>query len=282
MKTTQQQKKHSRVRSICMSAALCTALLAGLTIPAMAAEGTGLEPLPISGSTAQQTTAVYSKKAQLPLTAPEGYQKKAYKVADDPLEYYQNKKAPKDAVSRDDAAERGAQMLWELFGLDMTGKTVYMGFDPGSESYPQPTWSGDVRDGNSRTPQDDDFTFTIDAVTGERLCAAMGRTISEKVNLGLDSALAKNPAAYLDLAKKAAEKHSILGEKIKTAEYNCQGYSGNDPDISIDVTGENGAAANLVFSRYDKALKAVSYPKDVKISSEAHAKFLKSLGIRES
>lgn len=256
------RKARRRTLSGCIVLGLCTVLLAGLTIPAMAAD---------SGAPAVNATA----------SAPEGYRKANYKVVDDTLEYYRDKKPSKDVISRDEAAERGAQMLWELFGADLEGKTIYMGYNPENESYPQPTWSGDVRDGSSRTPQDDCITFSIDAVTGERLNAAMGRTIPAKVSLGLDSKLAKNPGKYLDLAEKFAKDHSLLGESLDSAKYNCQGYSGNDPDISIDAVGENGAIANLVFSRYDQTLKAVSYPKYEQISREAHAKYLRSLGIEE-
>ena len=39
---------------------------------------------------------------------------------------------------------------------------------------------------------------------------------------------------------------------VDRVEYNCQGYSGNDPTIAVDVIGENGESVNMSFSRYDQ------------------------------
>lgn len=40
---------------------------------------------------------------------------------------------------------------------------------------------------------------------------------------------------------------------IDRVEYNCQGYSGNDPVISLDVIGEKGEVLCIGFSRYDQS-----------------------------
>ena len=55
--------------------------------------------------------------------------------------------------------------------------------------------------------------------------ATYGRTLSVKVDLGLDAALAKDPGEYMKLAKEFAEKKNLVGGAVKECVYNCQGYS---------------------------------------------------------
>ena len=67
----------------------------------------------------------------------------------------------------------------------------------------------DVRFGTTRRPEDNCYTFMIDAVTGEGFLATYGRTLSVKVDLGLDASLAKDPGEYMKLAKEFAEKKKM-------------------------------------------------------------------------
>lgn len=83
------------------------------------------------------------------------------------------------------------------------------------------------------------------------------RTLNEKVSVGFDAALAKNPQEYVALAKKLAEEYNVVHGAVKSVEYNGQGYSDNDPSISVDITGENGEIALMDFSRYDIALLGI-------------------------
>lgn len=191
-----------------------------------------------------------------------------YKVVPDPLDYYKDKKPTSKDISMEEAAKIGVRLINEVFGKDLSGATIYMGYDTASSSFPRAYWNGDVRFGSTRTPDDDGFSFMIDSVTKEIYSVCYGRTIAENVSLDFDKSLAENPEEYLTMAKELAKKYNLLSGEIKEAVYNCQGYSGNDPDISIDVMGENNEKASILFSRYDKALKAFTYPAMNNISDE--------------
>ena len=54
------------------------------------------------------------------------------------------------------------------------------------------------------------------------------------------------------MARKKTEECKLMDSSVDRVEYNCQGYSGNDPTISVDVIGENGEIVNMSFSRYDQ------------------------------
>lgn len=200
-------------------------------------------------------TAYTVPSVQTVQTTPEGYQKADYKVVDDDLPYYKDKKPGAKDMSKEEAAEIGAQLIWKYFGKELEGATIYMGFDVLNTAVPRNTWGGDVRFGSERNPQVPGYGFLIDAVTGEVLSVSRARILNEKVDLGYDSALGKDPSEYITLAKNLAEEKNLLNGKVVDCRYNSQGYSNNDPDITIDVTGENGEKAIITFSRYDKALK---------------------------
>lgn len=213
--------------------------------------------------------------AEKPETA-DDYVKGIYKVVSDPLT---KDSIPTDKdLKQDAAAEIGARMLWELFGLKMSGATIYMSYNAGTENFPRAFWSGDVRLGETRLPEDTCYTFMIDAVTGERFNAGYSRTLDKKVSLDFDQKLMENPGEYTELAKKVAEKLNIVNGKAVSSEYGCQGYSNNDPEITIEVTGTNGERALLSFSRYDKKFKGVIYDASLLLSETAE----KASGIKES
>ena len=197
---------------------------------------------------------------------PAGYQKADYAVTADPLA---SEAADAQAIPMEEAAELGAQALWELFGADLGGATVYMSYCSGTETFPRAFWSGDVRFGSSRTPQDPGFSFSLDAVTGERFGAAQSRILSVELDLGLDAALAENPQEYLDLARQLAAEKNLVHGQVEAVSYNCQGYSCNDPDITLNVLGANGEKALVTFSRYDQQLKGVGYDAERRIREPA-------------
>lgn len=93
----------------------------------------------------------------------------------------------------------------------------------------------------------------IDAVTGELFNIGHGRQLDVNVPLGYDAALEKDYGIYAELAKKKAEECKLIDGSVDRVEYNCQGYSGNDPTITVDIIGKNGEIVNMSFSRYDQA-----------------------------
>lgn len=155
-------------------------------------------------------------------------------------------------LTMEEAAEVGAQYLHKVFGLDLEGAYVYMSYTPGTETFPRPFWSGDVLFQKEQTPESTRWTYMIDAVTGELFNIGHGRQLEVSVSLGYDAALEKDYGIYAELAKKKVEECELISSPVDRVEYNCQGYSGNDPTIAVNVIGENGEIVNMDFSRYDQ------------------------------
>lgn len=182
-------------------------------------------------------------------TNEESGEKTNYSVSMDSL----NTGTPTDTdLTMEEAAEAGAQYLKNIFGLDLEGAYVYMSYSPGTETFPRAFWSGDVLFEKEQAPESTRWTYLIDAVTGELFTIDHGRQLDVSVSLDYDAALEKDYSLYAELAKKKAEECQLLDSPIDRVEYNCQGYSGNDPDIAVDVIGENGEIVNMCFSRYDQ------------------------------
>lgn len=179
----------------------------------------------------------------------ESGEKTNYSVSMDSL----NTGTPTDMdLTMEEAAEAGARYLKNIFGLNLEGAYVYMSYSPGTETFPRAFWSGDVLFEKEQTPESTRWGFFIDAVTGELFNIGYDRQLDVSVPLGYDAALEKDYSLYAELAKKKAEECQLLDSPVDRVEYNCQGYSGNDPDIAVDVIGENGEIVNMSFSRYDQ------------------------------
>lgn len=245
--------------SVCGTFALvvgCSVIFGGIAKAAVTADMGRTERIP---TVYNQPAAVQTK------TAPVGYSKANYKVVSNPLEYYKNKKPMEKDLTQEEAAEIGAQLLWEIYGVKLDAATIYMGYDTGTINFPRASWSGDVSFGETSKKGDTSYYFSIDSVTGEGFSVSYERTLNVDVNLGLDLELEKNPKEYLKLAKELVEKKNLVHGKVKECVYNCQGYSSNDPDISINVYGVNGESVLVTFSRYDQAVRGISLSAGEKI-----------------
>lgn len=248
-----------------------TLLFSVLTESVLAKEIKKVEVIP----TSYNVTPISTKESSVP----DGYTKANYTVVADPL--VNNKPTSKD-MTMEEAAEIGAQRLWEIWGVDLDGATIYMSYEPAREDYPRASWAGDVRFGERKKPSESNpgtygYYFSMDAVTGEAFISGLGRTLAKKVSLDLDSNLAKHPEEYEKLAREFAEKYNFVGGEVQSSEYNSQGYEGNDPSITIYVTGVNGETAALSFSRYDKVFTGLIYPKCFAINEIATEKMLEEL-----
>lgn len=155
-------------------------------------------------------------------------------------------------LTMEEAAEAGMGYLKNIFGLDLEGAYVYMSYCPGTETFPRAFWSGDVLFQKEQTPESTRWTYMMDAVTGELFNIGCGRQLDVNVPLGLEEALEKDYSIYAELAKKKVEECKLIDSPVDRVEYNCQGYSGNDPTIAVDVIGKNGEIVNMSFSRYDQ------------------------------
>jgi hypothetical protein len=194
---------------------------------------------------------------------PEGYKHAEFKVSKNDLEYYQKQSPTSKDITMEEAAEICAQTLWEIFKVSLKGQEIRMGYAAATESLPRSNWNADVYIDGVLT-----YHSLIDSITGEILGVGQIRTLKGKVSVAFDKELDKNPQEYLKLAEKTAEKLDVVHGKVKSVEYNGQGYSNNDPTISVDITGENGEIALMTFSRYDKALLGIEYNNSYKPSLE--------------
>ena len=109
----------------------------------------------------------------------------------------------------------------------------------------------------------------IDAVTGELFNIGHNRQLDVNVSLGYNAALEKDYGVYAKLARKKAKEWKLLDSPIDRVEYNCQGYSGNDPTIAVNVIGRNGEIVNMDFSRYDQTFLGLITDTSRKISESA-------------
>ncbi len=178
-------------------------------------------------------------------------------------------------LTMEEAAEAGVRHLGNIFGVDLEGAYVYMMYNPGTVTFPRAFWSGDVLFEKKQTPESTRWTFMVDAVTGELFNAGHGRQLDANPPLGLDQALEKDCSQYKELARKKTEECGLMDGPVDRVEYNCQGYSGNDPDIALDVIGENGEMINMSFSRYDQEFLGIITDTSLKISESALERIMK-------
>lgn len=172
-------------------------------------------------------------------------------------------------MTMEEAAEIGAGYLKKIYGLDLDGAYVYMSYYPGTQTFPRPFWSADVLFEKEQKPESTRWTYMIDAVTGELFDICYGRQIAVSVPLGIDAALEKDYGQYAELAKKKVAECKLIDGSVNRVEYNCQGYSGNDPTITVDVIAENGEIVNLTFSRYDQAFLGLITDTSRRVSESA-------------
>jgi len=232
-----------------------TVLFQGLTQVAAAKEIEKKDIVMTSYDTISYQTAGESQSARA--RVPEGYVKANYTLTDNDLPYYRDKKPTDKDITRETAAEIGAQALWTVFDIDLEGKVLEMAYNPATADN-RAIWEGCWWiDGKGKSTQN--YFFSVDAVTGELHTVQYARTLKENASVGFDTTLAQNPQEYEMLARNVAEQYDVVPGAVKLAEYANQGTSSNDPTIDIRVTGENGEQAQISFSRYDKALLGIAY-----------------------
>ena len=178
-------------------------------------------------------------------------------------EYYRNQTPTSKDMNKEDAAEIGAQVLWEGFDVNLEGQVIEMGYQQATDSFPRSTWYAEVMINGKRS-----YYFSVDSVTGELFNLGRAGRNCRGCSVAFDAALDKNPQEFVSLAKELVEKYNLINGAVKSVKYNGQGYSNNDPTVSIDITGENGEIALLTFSRYDKELLGIVYNAPYKPSLE--------------
>ena len=242
----------------------------------LAANNGKVEKIPISYQVAGSLKTTLPKVTENGRNKESGSVKVNYTLSLDSL----NTGTPTDTdLTMEEAAEAGRQYLGNLFGLDLEGAYVYMSYSPGTETFPRAFWSGDVLFQKEQKPESTRWTYMIDAVTGELFNICYARQLDVKVSLGYDKALEKDYSIYAQLAKKKVKKCKLIDSPIERVEYNCQGYSGNNPTIAVDVIGKNGEIVNMDFSRYDQTFLGLITDTSRRISESA---FDSAVGVVES
>ncbi|WMJ87200.1 hypothetical protein [Anaerocolumna sp. MB42-C2] len=269
MKRSKLEMKNLRKTILTSAVVLVTGtlLFEGFTQAAVAAEFKKTEKVPTSYTEYTKDSVKSTDKK-----VPEGYVKANYTIGTIDLECYKNNKPDSKDITKEAAAEIGAQALWKIFGVNLEGQEIKMGYDLPTETFSRTGWSAEVWIDGKQS-----YYFSVDSVTGELFQIGYDRTLKEDVSVAYDAALAKNPQEYIELAKKAAAEFNVVHGSIKSVEYNGQGYGNNDPSISIDVKGANGEIALLCFSRYDKKLLSIGYSAQYKEVLDAAVRAEKEL-----
>lgn len=259
------KRKQGRIRMLVSAFALtgvCSALAYGISSSVLAMELSRKETIPTSYPVAEEQTknAENSKNKEMgPVD---------YKVLADEL--YGNEQPGKNELGMEDAAQMGVNMIEQLYDVDLKDAYVYMGYSAGTITFPRAFWSGDIRLTDAeRKPGDICYGFSIDAVTGEYFNGSMDRNIQAQASLGLDSSLENSSGEFAQAAVAFVNSKGLLRTPAAKVEYHCQGYAGNDPDITFLVYGEDGERVNVTFSRYDKAFKGFLSESSLTISEKA-------------
>lgn len=172
-------------------------------------------------------------------------------------------------LTMEEAAAFGVKYLEDIMGLDAAGMNVYMMYNSGTVTFPRAFWHGDVRFGEEVKTEDDTWSFFIDAVTGELFMISCAETLDVDVPLAYDASLEDNYGVYAEAAKEVAERCDLVGGPVADVKYGSQGYGGNNPDITMEVTGSNGQMAILTFSRYNQRLLGIITDTSNEISEKA-------------
>lgn len=209
---------------------------------------------------------------------PDGYTKANYTIGKIDYEFCKDEKETSAEISKETAAEIVARELYKLFGANLEGKEIKMGYVPAQESFPRAKWQGEID-----MSDDLEYWFTIDSMTGEIFHIGTLRVPDEQLPFEYDPELPEKCQEYYDLVENTAEKYDIVHGEVESVEYYGQSGTGlrdganSEVTVTFDVTGTNGEIAQMTFSRYDKALLDVSYNTQCILTNEWLDKFSKRM-----
>lgn len=167
-------------------------------------------------------------------------------------------------MKKEEAAELASQKLWEVFRVDLSGQALEMSYMPASKVQQRATWEASVKIHDNLS-----YDFIVDAVTGESHW--IGKSVYHKkdIPVGFDKNLLENHEEYQEIVKALVEEHQLLLNKVTAVDYISQGYDTNEidnknPNITFEVTSENGEKVQLTISTYNKELLSVGYDRWLK------------------
>lgn len=270
MKKIEVNKKELRriVLETAATIGVCALVFAGITQTAFAVvtNQTATAPAAVSMDTASKSSI------------PAGYVKADYSVK---LGQYSKQPTAKD-ISIDEAAERGVQDLWRVFGLDLSDKTIEMTYNEVTSTQPRADWTGIVTISKNHT-----YYFSIDAVTGENRATQQEKYWDQGVDISMDTSLMTNHTEFDVLAKEINKKYQFVPGTVTSVEYAGQGYATNqsgaqNSSVEIQLKSENGQQAQLSFSRHNKEFLGVAYDCWVKEAAAREKQILKEQQEKEA
>lgn len=270
MKKIEVNKKELRriVLETAATIGVCALVFAGITQTAFAVltNQTATAPVAVSMDIANKSSI------------PAGYVKADYTVKQG---QYSKQPTAKD-ISIDEAAERGAQDLWKVFGLDLSGKSIEMTYNEVTSTQPRADWTGIVTISDNHT-----YYFSIDAVTGENRVTQQEKYWDQGVDTSMDTYLLTNHTEFDVLAKEINQKYQFVPGTVTSVEYAGQGYATNrsgaqNSSVEIQVKSENGQQAQLSFSRHNKEFLGVAYDYWVKEAAAREKQILKEQQEKEA
>jgi len=143
-----------------LSIGVMSAGLIGLNAKVFAGATNNGESMPIIATQAVAAPAI----AQDAQEAPEGFQAPTLTIN----EFQENNPSPR-ALNLEDAAQIGAQYIWDMFGICLDGKFVDLWYQVWP-SHTRAYWFGHVAESREALVNSQFlYSFLIDAVTGERI-----------------------------------------------------------------------------------------------------------------
>lgn len=225
-----ERKKKSILRTVAagtMAISLCSTIFIGNNNTAMAMALDREESIPIVYNIS--TTSINMAK---------NYVKSNYKVLENKIMSSENT----SALTSNQAAEVGAQYLWDMFQVDLEGKTIYMSYFI-DHSVAKAYWKGDIIEtGIDILEEPPSYSFVIEAISGKRV--SISKPFEEKETTvpfnptKLAEEYRGNCDEYLNLAKQIIEKHS--GTKAIAAEFKDVAAFIDGSSINIGKTSSNG------------------------------------------
>ena len=265
-------KNFMKVTAIAVLAiGLFSAAFLGINELAFAASTNGVENIPLMASVDMPTVPA----------PPEGFQSPKIAVIDDiQASYFSPAQRRANALSAEEAAEIGAQYIWELFGESIDGTVLVMTYTHWPNST-RSVWVGSVLepegiDVNTFTQETFDpnvrrlFSFNIDSVTGMRMdmfadsnfstLAGISELCWETVVSGAMEPTFTTHPGHETAAREFAQRHfnaSTVVDIQFQAEMSTplvldQDVNGNifatDYSLKFYVTDNTGRTAELVIS----------------------------------
>lgn len=182
-----------------------------------------------------------------------------YSLVNSNMEQY-GKPAAAD-LSREEAAEIGVRQLTAVFGVDLNGATIEMGYLPTKDGR-RAVWLGFWYYEGVSGPPNRYYSFRVDALTGSVHDVGFTRTmkledISREDGTMLDE-YRDDQQAFEAYALQVAGELNVVNSTVAELHYHSQNVT-TEQNVIFEVIGENSTRAWLYFSRHDKALLGIVY-----------------------